>query len=108
MIDRISDALPEAMSTPTIQPKGLIRLYLRPWKTGARVIRWGGSRFSFFVIELTNATVQDMTIGANDAVSEEVSFTFQRIKLTDIIMGANGKFGGTVVIDCDFKALKCT
>ncbi len=71
-------------------------------------VKEGGSRFSFFVIELTNATVQDMTIGANDAVSEEVSFTFQKIKLTDIIMGANGKFGGTVVIDCDLKALKCT
>lgn len=71
-------------------------------------VKEGGTRFSFFVIELTNATVQDLTIGANDAVSEEVSFTFQRIKLTDIIMGANGKFGGTVVIDCDFKALKCT
>jgi type VI secretion system Hcp family effector len=74
-------------------------------------VKEGGSRFAFFVIELTNAMVQDMTIGANDALaqtSEEVSFTFQRIKLTDILIDATGKPVGTVVVECDFKALKCT
>jgi type VI secretion system Hcp family effector len=74
-------------------------------------VKEGGSRFVFFVIELTNAVVQDMTIGANDALaqtSEEVSFTFQRIKLTDIIQDPSGKPGVPVVVECDFATLKCT
>jgi type VI secretion system Hcp family effector len=68
------------------------------------------SRVVFFVIELTNAMVQDMTIGANDALaqtSEEVSFTFQKIKLTDIPQDATGK-PIPVVVECDFTTLKCT
>ena len=74
-------------------------------------VKEGGSRPVFFVIELTNATVQDMTIGANDAIgqtAEEVSFSFQKIKLTDIVMDATGKQVGTVVVECDFTTLKCT
>jgi len=74
-------------------------------------VKEGASRFAFFVIELTDVFVQDMIIGANDALaqtSEEVSFTFQKIKLTDILIGANGKPGGTVVIECDFRARTCS
>jgi len=46
-------------------------------------------RLVFFEIELTDATVQDMSLGANDALgqtAEEVSFNFQKIKLTDTII----------------------
>jgi type VI secretion system Hcp family effector len=71
-------------------------------------VKEGAARFAFFVIELTDAMVQDMTIGASDALAEEVSFTFQKIKLTDILVDAKGKVGGTVVVECDLKALKCT
>ena len=74
-------------------------------------VKESGSRPVFFVIELTNATVQDMTIGANDAIgqtAEEVSFSFQKIKLTDIVIDATGKQVGTVVAECDFTTLKCT
>ena len=65
---------------------------------------------SFFEIELTNAIVQDMTLGANDALAqtaEEVSFAYQTIKLTDIIIGPEGQPGGRVVVECDFAILRC-
>jgi type VI protein secretion system component Hcp len=72
-------------------------------------VREGASRSAFFVIELTNAVVQDISIGAsNDRASENVSFAFETITLTDIRVDASGKFGGTVVISCDVKSLKCS
>jgi type VI protein secretion system component Hcp len=72
-------------------------------------VKEGGSRFAFLVIELTNAMVQDMSIGASDArASEEVSFTFQSIKLTDIGQDpTTGKGGGITIINCDVKSLRC-
>jgi type VI protein secretion system component Hcp len=73
-------------------------------------VKKAGSRPVFFMIELTNATVQDMTLGA-DAIgqtAEEVSFSFQIIKLTDIVIDPTGKQAGTVVVVCDFTRLRCT
>lgn len=55
------------------------------------------TRLIFFEIKLTNATVQDLTMGANDALaqtSEEVSFSYQTIKLTDVVIGPDGKTCG--------------
>ena len=71
----------------------------------------GPERLVFFEIELTDATVQDMSLGANDALgqtAEEVSFNFQKIKLTDTIINATGKPGGKVVVECDVIKLICT
>jgi len=71
-------------------------------------VREGASRSAFFVIELTNVVVQDISIGANnDRASENVSFDFDTITLTDIRVDASGKSAGTVVISCDVKSLKC-
>lgn len=64
----------------------------------------------FFEIELTNATVQDLAMGANDALaqtSEEVSFSYQTIKLTDIVIGPDGKPSGQVSVTCDFVTVRC-
>jgi type VI secretion system Hcp family effector len=73
-------------------------------------VRPGVNPLVFFEIELTNATVQDLTMGANDALaqtSEEVSFTYQTIRLTDIIIGADGKPTGQVTVECDFVTASC-
>ena len=64
----------------------------------------------FFEIELTNATVQDLTMGANDALaqtSEEVSFSYQTIRLTDVVIGPDGKPAGQVSVVCDFATARC-
>ena len=71
----------------------------------------GGSGFLFFEIELTEVFVQDMSLGANDAIgqtAEEVSFSYRKIKLTDISQDATGKPIVTAVVECDFATLKCT
>jgi Type VI secretion system effector, Hcp len=73
-------------------------------------VRPGVDPILFFEIELTNAGVQDLILGANDALgqtAEEVSFTFQTIKLTDIIIGADGTPAGQVVVECDFATSRC-
>ena len=65
----------------------------------------------FFEIELTDAVVQDMSLDANDALgqtAEEVSFSYRKIKLTDISQDATGKPIVTAVVECDFATLKCT
>jgi type VI secretion system Hcp family effector len=65
----------------------------------------------FFEIELTDAMVQDMILGANDSLgqtAEEVSFTFRRIKLTDTVLRQDGKAGPKIVVECDLTTLKCS
>ena len=55
--------------------------------------------------------MQDMSLGANDALgqtAEEVSFSYRKIKLTDISQDATGKPIVTAVVECDFATLKCT
>jgi type VI secretion system Hcp family effector len=65
----------------------------------------------FFEIQLTDAVVENMTLGANDALgqtSEEVSFIFRRMKLTDTVILQSGAGGGQVVVECDFVQNSCS
>jgi type VI secretion system Hcp family effector len=64
----------------------------------------------FFEIQLTDALVQDITLGANDALNEtaeSVSFIFRRLKLTDRVILPTGAPGGQVVVECDFVQNLC-